>query len=114
MQIQKEEKAKQFKEQIKELMETQQSAISEMKADQERSKNDIQTSIRKLEGDIDNMKKKHEQIMLQIEQDANEEKEQIEKKNEADISKIHDLSLKSKADLQLTKNKNHDMESAID
>ncbi len=60
------------------------------------------------------MKKKHNEIMDQIKTDAELEIEQIEKKNQADITKIIDLSMKSKADLTLTKNKNTDLENEID
>ena len=45
------------------------------------------------------MKKKHTEIMKQIAKDAQDEIEQIKKKNTIDITKINDLSLKSKADL---------------
>ena len=49
-----------------------------------------------------------------ISKDAKDEIEIIEKKNQHDIAKIQDLSLKSKADLQLTKNKNNDLMQEID
>ena len=48
--------------------------------------------------------------MNQIEDDASQEVSDIQKKNADDIYKINDLCLKSKADLQLTKNKNNDIE----
>lgn len=60
------------------------------------------------------MKKKHAEIMDQIANDADQEIQDIEKKNQQDITKITDLSLKSKADLQLTKNKNNDLDAEIE
>lgn len=60
------------------------------------------------------MREKHAEIMSQIQLDAEQEIQDIQKKNQQDITKINDLSLKSKADLQLTKNKNNDLEAEIE
>lgn len=60
------------------------------------------------------MKEKHAEIMNQIESDASQEVQDILSKNQNDIQKINDLSLKSKADLQLTKNKNNDLDAEIE
>ena len=46
----------------------------------------------------------------QIEEDRDNELTEIQKKNEDNKSQVHDMALKSKAELQLIKNKMKDIE----
>jgi hypothetical protein len=52
--------------------------------------------------------------MRQIKEDAAKEIEDIESKNQKSLQQVNEMGLKSKADLQLTKNKLTDTELEID
>ena len=99
LQIQKEEKAKQFEADIQKLINDQQAKINEKDREHVRMMDAVKEEIDKLNQDIEWLQKKHEEIMELISKDAKDEIEIIEKKNQHDIAKIQDLSLKSKADL---------------
>jgi hypothetical protein len=58
--------------------------------------------------------KENEEILQQIREDTNFEITDITRKNEYNKSHVNDLSLKSKAELQLTNNKLQDIETDID
>lgn len=88
--------------------------MANLKAEHNQAIFEIDSGIKRLQEEIESMKKKHAEIMDQIETDASQEIQDIEKKNQQDITKITDLSLKSKADLQLTKNKNNDLDAEIE
>ena len=109
--MQKEENIKLFQEQIETHIYENTEGVNNAKGLHLREMNDADSAIKTLQEDKQKMKEKHVEIMRQIEDDAIEEIEQIKKKNKADITKINDLSLKSKADLQLTKNKKNDLEA---
>lgn len=110
----KEKKAKEGNEAIENLMNQHKQAIDEIKYQAVKEVEAEDAHIRKLQDEIKVMKEKHEEILRQIKQDADAEKEQIQVKNSEDIQKIQDYCLKSKADLQLNKNKNKDLGSEIE
>ena len=56
----------------------------------------------------------NEEILAQIKQDTEFEVTDITRKNEQNKSTVNDLSLKSKAELQLTNNKLQDIQSDIE
>lgn len=60
------------------------------------------------------MKEDNAEMMQQIEEDANTEHEEIEKKNASNLALVTDMSLKAKADLQITKNKLTEVETEIE
>lgn len=113
-QSERERKANEFKMEIETLAEQHNQIVRELQAEHKREMEAEMAQTNKLAEEIQQMKKKHEEILTQIKDDASDEIEQIQKKNKGDLNKISDLSLKSKADLQLTKNKNHDLETEID
>ena len=47
-------------------------------------------------------------------EDARQEREEIEKKNQNNLSQVSDMGLKSKAELQITRNKLTEVESEIE
>ena len=67
-----------------------------------------------LKNEIEEMKRSNAETMRQIDQDANQEIEEIKSKNEANLKQVQDMGLKSKAELQLFRNKLLDVESDID
>lgn len=60
------------------------------------------------------MQEDNREIIKQINDDADYEIEEIKKKNVANQTQVQDMSLKSKAELQLTRNKHLDLESDIE
>ena len=59
------------------------------------------------------MKNDNAEMMKQITQDAEDEIREIEKKNQTSLNQVTDMSLRSKADLQITKNKLLDVQQDI-
>ena len=59
------------------------------------------------------MQRDNQETMNQINQDAESEIREIEKKNQTSLNQVTDMSLRSKADLQITKNKLADVQSDI-
>ena len=67
-----------------------------------------------LSNDIKQIKSDNEETIKQIKEDAMFEIEEITNKNQKNQGQVQDMSLKSKAELQLTKNKHQDLESDIE
>ena len=67
-----------------------------------------------LRNDIRQIKEDNEETIKQIQSDADFEIKEINGKNTANQTQVQDMSLKSKAELQLTKNKHLDLESDIE
>mmetsp|Transcript_23102 Transcript_23102/g.26485 ORF Transcript_23102/g.26485 Transcript_23102/m.26485 type:complete len:703 (-) Transcript_23102:9-2117(-) len=105
----KENKLKENNEAIQALVQMQKEAIDELKMVHKKEMETEESQIKKQQEEMALMKSKHEEILNQIREDAQAEKEQIQVKNNADIQKIQDYCLKSKADLQLNKNRNKDL-----
>lgn len=64
--------------------------------------------------EIKQIQKENEEILVQIKEDTNFEINDITKKNDNNKSQVNDMSLKSKAELQLTQNKLGDIENEIE
>ena len=110
----KEKKAKEGNEAIEALMGEHKATIDEIKNIHIKEVEAEETKIATLQNEIKVMREKHEEILNQIRQDAEAEKEQIQVKNSADIQQIQDYCRKSKADLQLHKNRNKDLGNEIE
>ncbi len=67
-----------------------------------------------LRREIERMQEDNREIIKQIQDDAEYEIEDINKKNIQNQTQVQDMSLKSKAELQLTRNKHLDLESDIE
>mmetsp|Transcript_20483 Transcript_20483/g.19453 ORF Transcript_20483/g.19453 Transcript_20483/m.19453 type:complete len:107 (+) Transcript_20483:2499-2819(+) len=66
-----------------------------------------------LQKEIERMQEDNKEIINQIQQDAEFEIKDIDDKNKQNQTQVQDMSLKSKAELQLTKNKLADLDSDI-
>jgi len=64
--------------------------------------------------EIQTIAKENEEILKQISEDTDFEITDIKKKNDSNKQQVNDMSLKSKAELQLTQNKLSDIENEID
>jgi hypothetical protein len=111
---QKENKAREGEEAIQNLIEMQKQSIETNKQHHKKLMESEQNQIDSLEKEIEVMQEKHQEILKQIAEDAENEKKQISTKNQSDIQRITDFCLKSKADLQLNKNKNKDLANEIE
>lgn len=111
---QKENKARDGQETIQNLIATQKHSLDEIKQAHKKQMEAEETQIKNLQNEIKLMQEKHQEILKQIAEDAKKEKDQIEDKNSKDIQRITDYCLKSKADLQLNKNKNKDLGNEIE
>ena len=69
-----------------------------------------QTQIDEQEKDYQELINRNRMTIEQIEEDRDNELTEIQKKNEDNKSQVHDMALKSKAELQLIKNKMKDIE----
>jgi len=82
----------------------------------EQFKKDMDTArntTEQLRNEIRAIKDDNEETIKQIQSDAEFEIREINGKNTANQTQVQDMSLKSKAELQLTKNKHLDLESDI-
>jgi hypothetical protein len=114
LQQQKDEDAKKFEETIKEIMAEHNKAVQTI---QDKHKTTMEGQIAQtdqLKREIDRTTEDNSEIIKQIKDDAKLEKDDIEKKNQQNQTQVQDMSLKSKAELQLTRNKLADLESEID
>ena len=69
-----------------------------------------QTQIDEQEKDYQELIKRNAMTIAQIEEDRDQELNAIKEKNEENKSQVHDMALKSKAELQLIKNKMKDIQ----
>lgn len=84
--------------------------LEQFRKDMETAKN----TTEQLKNDIRQISEDNEETLDQIRKDAQYEIDEINKKNMANQTQVQDMSLKSKAELQLTKNKHQDLESDIE
>ncbi|CAI2371694.1 unnamed protein product [Moneuplotes crassus] len=110
----RENKEREGRERIQILIETQKNELEDLKLNHLKEMETEQNNIDNHEEEIKVQKEKHQEILQQISEDAEKEKDQITKKNQTDIKKIADFSLKSKAELQLNKNRNKDLTNEIE
>jgi cilia- and flagella-associated protein 57 len=111
---QKENKSREGEEAIQNLIEMEKQSIESIKQQHKKQMESEHNQIDSLEKEIEVMQEKHQEILKQIAEDAENEKKQISTKNQSDIQRITDFCLKSKADLQLNKNKNKDLTNEIE
>jgi hypothetical protein len=64
--------------------------------------------------EIQQIERENAEILTQIKEDTEFEVSDITRKNDNNKSQVNDMSLKSKAELQLTTNKLSDIENEID
>lgn len=72
------------------------------------------TQIQQLKEQIETLKRDNTETMKQISDDAQDEIRQIEKKNQHSLNQVTDMGLRSKADLQIIKNKLTETEAEIE
>jgi hypothetical protein len=84
--------------------------LEQFRKDMETAKN----TTEQLRNDIRQIREDNDETLDQIRRDAQYEIDEINKKNMANQTQVQDMSLKSKAELQLTKNKHQDLESDIE
>lgn len=85
--------------------------------EKEKHRKDIEiknNKIQQMRREIKQMEEENDEILKQIAADTEFEIEDIRKKNENNKSQVNDMSLKSKAELQLTQNKLQDIENEIE
>jgi ribosome recycling factor len=75
--------------------------LEQFRKDMETARN----TTEQLRNDIRQIRQDNEETLAQIEADAKFEIDEINKKNMLNQTQVQDMSLKSKAELQLTKNK---------
>jgi len=114
LQAKKEEEARQFSETIAEAIETHNQTINEL-MDKHHQVMEGQTAItEQMRREIQNKKDDNEETIKQIIEDAKFEKDDIESKNALNQKQVQEMSLKSKAELQLINNKLTDIGNDID
>jgi chromosome segregation ATPase len=67
-----------------------------------------------LKKEIERQAEDNEEILIQIQDDAADEEKEIESKNAQNVKQVDEMSLKSKAELQLTNTKLLDLGTEID
>ena len=110
----KEEEARSYQRAQANLFEEHTSRVNE----EQKNHNDFveiqKNQIQQLKTEIKKMMDDNEETMKQIKQDADQEREEIEKKNQNNLSQVSDMGLKSKAELQITRNKLTEVEQEIE
>jgi len=105
LQAKKEEETRNFEEIIADVIETHNLNVNSI-IDQHKSLMEGQIAqTEQLKKEIERQQEDNEEILKQITQDAEDEEKDIESKNEQNKKQVNEMSLKSKAELQLTQNK---------
>lgn len=114
LQAEKEEQARDNESKINRIIKEHNKRVADkleqFRKDMETAKN----TTEQLRNDIRQIKEDNEETIKQIQSDADFEIKEINGKNTANQTQVQDMSLKSKAELQLTKNKHLDLESDIE
>ncbi len=114
LQAQKEEDARKFEETINDIINKHNRNVNQI-MEQHRILMEGQIAqTEQLRREIERMDEDNKEIIKQINDDADYEIEEIKKKNVQNQTQVQDMSLKSKAELQLTRNKHLDLESDIE
>jgi hypothetical protein len=110
----KEEEARNFEETIADVIETHNLNVNQI-MDKHRSLMEGQIAqTEQLKKEIERQSEDNEEILKQIMQDAEDEEKEIESKNAQNVKQVNEMSLKSKAELQLTNTKLVDLGTEID
>ena len=114
MQAEKEEQARDNENKINRIIKEHNKRVADkleqFRKDMETAKN----TTEQLRNDIRQIRNDNDETLKQIKDDATFEVDEINKKNMQNQTQVQDMSLKSKAELQLTKNKHQDLESDIE
>lgn len=114
LQAKKEEETRNFEEIIADVIETHNLNVNSI-MDQHRSLMEGQIAqTEQLKKEIERQTQDNEEILDQITKDAEQEEEDIGGKNTQNVKQVNEMSLKSKAELQLTQNKLGDLGTDID
>jgi len=114
LQTKKEEEARQFQETIAEAIETHNHTINDLMDKHHQMMEGQTAQTEQLRKEIQNKKEDNEEIIKQIMDDATEEKNEIMSRNSQNQKQVQEMSLRSKAELQLTHNKLQDLAGDID
>lgn len=114
LQKEKEEEARHYRVSQENMLKQHEAAVTEQLSNHTTLVEIQKNQIEQLKTEIKTMQRDNEETMRQIIDDANKEIEDIESKNQKSLQQVNDMGLKSKADLQLTKNKLTDTELEID
>lgn len=110
----KDEEARNFDETIADVIETHNLNVNQI-MDKHRSLMEGQIAqTEQLKKEIERQSEDNEEILKQIMQDADDEEKEIESKNAQNVKQVNEMSLKSKAELQLTNTKLADLGTEID
>jgi len=114
LQDQQQVELEQFKMSAQELLDEFNRETNERKRKHQEDIDVQQSQIKALKEQIEIKMRDNEETMKQIKQDAEDEIRQIVQKNEHSLTQVKDMGLRSKADLQITKNKLADVQSEIE
>jgi len=99
------------------LDKTKREHLEKIQQEQEAHRKEIEvknTQIDQMKREIRTIEKENAEILEQIAQDTDFEVTDIKQKNDNNKQQVNDMSLKSKAELQLTQNKLGDIENEIE
>ena len=99
------------------LDKTKREHLEKIQAEQEAHRKEIEvknTQIDTMKREIKTIERENQEILDQITEDTKVEIEDITEKNNNNKQQVNDMSLKSKAELQLTDNKLKDIENEIE
>lgn len=114
LQAKKEEEARNFEETIADVIESHNVNVGQI-MDKHRSLMEGQIAqTEQLKKEIERQAEDNEEILKQIQQDAEDEEKEIDSKNAQNVKQVDEMSLKSKAELQLTNTKLQDLSTEID
>jgi len=114
LQVQKEEERLMYQNSLDKV---KRDHLEKIQAEQEAHRKEIEvknTQIDQMKREIKQILKENDEILSQIKEDTEFEVKDITKKNDNNKSQVNDMSLKSKAELQLTSNKLGDIDNEIE
>lgn len=114
LQAEKEEQARDNENKINRIINEHNKKVANKLEEFRKNMETAKNTTEQLRKDIETIREDNKETLTQIRDDADFEIEEINKKNMQNQTQVQDMSLKSKAELQLTKNKHQDLESDID
>jgi DNA repair exonuclease SbcCD ATPase subunit len=114
LQAEKEEQARDNENKINRIINEHNKKVANKLEEFRKNMETAKNTTEQLRNDIRTIRLDNEETLEQIRADAKFEIDEINKKNMQNQTQVQDMSLKSKAELQLTKNKHQDLESDID
>lgn len=113
LQEQQQQEARRFREAQQAIYDEHQEQVNKKQKDHHEGITKENEQINHLREGIKTMQIENKEMMDQIQQDAKDEIREVEKKNQTNLNQVTDMSLRSKADLQITKNKLHDVRNEL-